>query len=332
MKKVSILVPIYNTAPYLSKCINSIINQTYENIEIVLINDGSTDNSLEICKQFQKIDKRIKIIDKQNSGQADSRFSGFLESSGDYIYCVDSDDYIERAAVEILVKGLEDNNCDIFYARFRLVDDNGKILSSTKKYKTSNLNNRFGIIADSLCADNIKASLCIKICKRKLWEKCYIPDVRNIRFNEDYFLTTLFAIESNCVGFTNDIIYNALQRTGSTCRSVKSDVLLTHDIYFPILLRKIEQVFHSNELLKFWYWGYAKNMYISLYIVASRTNNYQHYHAIYKLINTHSIYYSSKFISCIRSKSLLYKWFDILVRLPRLFYIVSKTISLKSRY
>lgn len=92
---ISIIVPIYNCEKYLEKCIKSLINQTYKDLEIILINDGSTDNSYEICKKYKKIDKRIKIINNNNKGVSYSRNQGIKIAKGDYITFVDADDYIE---------------------------------------------------------------------------------------------------------------------------------------------------------------------------------------------------------------------------------------------
>lgn len=328
MKKVSILVPIFNTGPYLHKCIDSICNQSYKDIEIILINDGSTDDSLYICEHFRKIDNRIKLINKQNTGQADSRYVGFLQSTGDYIYCVDSDDTIEHNAIEILVNGLERTNSDMFFARFRLIDENGEKLNTTKKYTISLLNDHDAIIADALGADNIKASLCIKICKRFLWQKCYNQEVRHLHFNEDYFLTILFSFETTSVGFSNEIIYNVLQRSGSTCRSVNKDILLAHDRYFPIIFKTIKNLSLAKSIQNLGYIGYAKNMYLSIFLVAIRVNIYSEFYKMYNLIERDSIFWTSDFKSSIRNSSFRYRILDIIIRKPYFFYLIAKLISL----
>ncbi len=100
---ISIIVPIYNAENYLTKCINSIINQTYKNIEIILVNDGSTDNSLKICKTFALNDKRIIIINQKNMGVSNARNAGINVAKGDYISFVDSDDTIENNYIQELI-------------------------------------------------------------------------------------------------------------------------------------------------------------------------------------------------------------------------------------
>ena len=111
--KVSIIVPVYNVENYLNRCIDSIINQTYKNLEIILVDDGSTDNSGKICDEYKKIDSRIKVIHKTNGGLADARNAGLKIYTGDYVCFVDSDDYVVSNAIEEYTKKAVYNNSDV---------------------------------------------------------------------------------------------------------------------------------------------------------------------------------------------------------------------------
>lgn len=108
-KLVSIIVPIYKVESYLHKCIDSIINQTYKNLEIILVDDGSPDNCGKICDEFAIKDTRIKVIHKQNGGLSDARNAGLNIATGDYLYFVDSDDWISPDAIEVLISYFESN-------------------------------------------------------------------------------------------------------------------------------------------------------------------------------------------------------------------------------
>ena len=101
---ISIIVPVYNVEKYLDKCIDSIINQTYKNIEIILIDDGSTDQSSAICDKYSKLDKSIKVIHKKNGGISDARNEGTKITTGSYLMFIDSDDYIDSNMIEELYK------------------------------------------------------------------------------------------------------------------------------------------------------------------------------------------------------------------------------------
>ena len=120
--KVSVIMPVYNVENYVERSIKSVINQTYKNIELVIINDGSTDNSLEICKKYAKIDDRIKLITQPNAGLSAACNTGMNNATGEYLCSVDSDDYIEINMIEKMVEAIERTQSDVcicdFYFQF----------------------------------------------------------------------------------------------------------------------------------------------------------------------------------------------------------------------
>lgn len=113
MNKISVIVPIYNVEKYLPTCLNSIINQTYKNLEILLINDGSSDNSGEICENYAKMDNRIHVFHKRNEGVSSARNLGIDLSVGDFISFVDPDDFLDLNLYEIVISNMEKYNADI---------------------------------------------------------------------------------------------------------------------------------------------------------------------------------------------------------------------------
>ena len=123
MIKLSIIIPVYNVEKYLEECLDSVSKQTLKDIEIICIDDGSTDNSLNILKEYSKKDKRIKIISKENGGQASARNLGIREAKGEYIAFIDSDDFIEDTMFEELYNKAEENNLDIAMCKIALYDN-----------------------------------------------------------------------------------------------------------------------------------------------------------------------------------------------------------------
>ena len=111
MSKISVIVPIYNAEAYLNRCLDSIINQTYSDLEIILINDGSTDNSLDICLEYASKDKRIVVYNQTNKGISKARNKGIELATGDYIGFVDSDDIISPRMYETLYNLMTDEKC-----------------------------------------------------------------------------------------------------------------------------------------------------------------------------------------------------------------------------
>ena len=127
MCEVSIVVPIYNVEKYLRRCFDSLINQTFTNIEIIALNNGSTDNSLNILKEYANRDKRIKIIDNNNLGVSEARNIGIKEAKGNYIVFIDSDDWIDKDMVEVLHNSIDSNFCDLVMCTYiREFEDHSK--------------------------------------------------------------------------------------------------------------------------------------------------------------------------------------------------------------
>lgn len=123
---ISIIVPVYNIEKYLDKCIDSIVNQTYQNLEIILIDDGSTDNSWKKCDEWAEKDKRIKVIHKENGGVSSARNVGLEIAKGKYIGFVDSDDYIEKSMYEIMYKEIKKSNIDLVICDYQRVSFENK--------------------------------------------------------------------------------------------------------------------------------------------------------------------------------------------------------------
>ena len=119
--KISVVVPVYNVEDYIEECISSIMNQTYDNLEIVLVDDGSTDQSSVICDNYSLIDSRIRVIHKKNGGLSDARNAGIQAMTGDYVCFVDSDDWIEPDMLESMMRLLEDSNAQIAEIGVRFV-------------------------------------------------------------------------------------------------------------------------------------------------------------------------------------------------------------------
>ncbi|HTO14253.1 MAG TPA: glycosyltransferase family 2 protein [Edaphocola sp.] len=115
---ISVVIPIYNVNTYLEKCVSSVISQSYKNLEIILVNDGSTDNSGEIAEDFAKNDKRIKVVHQENGGLSAARNTGLKHTSGDYVFYLDSDDYLASNALELLIGAAIKYNAEIVQANF----------------------------------------------------------------------------------------------------------------------------------------------------------------------------------------------------------------------
>lgn len=129
---VSIVVPVYNVENYLEKCVASIVNQTYQNIEVILVDDGSKDNSGKLCDELKKRDSRIKIIHKANGGLASARNAGYEKATGKYLMYTDSDDYLNYDIIEQCVSSIEKEDADLVIFGYNKIDESEKVLESRK--------------------------------------------------------------------------------------------------------------------------------------------------------------------------------------------------------
>lgn len=215
MPKISIIVPVYNVEEYLEICIDSILNQTFKDFELILVNDGSTDNSLKICKYYENIDNRIYIIDKKNGGLSSARNAGLDIAKGEYIGFVDSDDYIHPQMYELLYNQIIKNKADISMCDFKKVSEFNKKELSAKGI----LNNKIEILdnKESLFKLGEKDSVTYIVSWNKLYNKGLF---KNIRFKEgiihedEYIIHRLLYQAKNLV-YIKGRLYFYLQREGS---------------------------------------------------------------------------------------------------------------------
>ena len=193
MPKVSVIVPVYNTEKYLSRCIDSILAQTYTDFELILVNDGSTDNSGKICDEYAQKDKRIVVIHKENGGVSSARNKGIEKAKGEWIAFVDSDDYISETYLSDFPKN-DENDMEIC----GIVSFNGQSFISNQqgvKYSDKNLS----LFYEDLFSYRANTSPWAKIIKKEILKKNHICFDTNMRLAED----TLFIL--NLLNFINTI-------------------------------------------------------------------------------------------------------------------------------
>lgn len=217
--KVSVIVPIYNVENYVKKCVDSIINQTYDNIEIILINDGSTDNSKKIIDEAYGKRRNVFIYNKKNGGLSSARNYGLKKISGEYVMFVDSDDWIDIDCIDTLVKYIKKyKEPDIIEFGYRNVNDNGIINESN--FKFLNINEKNNILKEYFYGSNIIDIVCNKIYKRELFNN--IKFIEN-RIHEDYIITPQLLYGSNNICIIQDIFYNYYQRSNSITNCIYNE-------------------------------------------------------------------------------------------------------------
>lgn len=217
MVGVSIIVPIYNVERYLKKCLDSLVNQTMENIEIILVNDASPDNSDKIMAEYEKRYKNIRCIYlKENQCLGGARNEGIKIAEGKYLTFVDSDDYLELDYCEKLYHAGLEQDADMVYSVLKMVNENGDIIGERNTYPKDfngviDENKRKGFI-------NKGAYPCGKLFKRTVWQKNQIEFPRNLR-HEDAPTIPLFLMYAHSCVFVNNSAYYYLKRSDSILNS-----------------------------------------------------------------------------------------------------------------
>lgn len=207
---ISIIVPVYNVEKYLEKCVKSIIKQTYKNIEIILVDDGSKDNSGKICDELEKIDNRIKVIHKENGGLSDARNAGLKIATGKYIGFVDSDDYIKEDMFETLYKLNKENNSDISIVSYYEIYNERVI--SVRESKELEILNKIEAIKELLIDTKIQSYAWNKLFKKELFNNIEFPTNKNF---EDIATTLLLFEKANKIVLLEDPKYYYVRRDDS---------------------------------------------------------------------------------------------------------------------
>jgi len=255
MDKISIIIPIYNVEPYIKKCLDSVINQTYANLEIICVNDGSTDASGKICDEYAKKDSRVKVFHKINGGVSSAKNLGLKNITGKYVGFMDADDWIEPDMYEILHKSAQEKNVPIIIANYFKDTDAG----------STSMINKARIPDDVISTENmllfpLKRDYYMGFCGY-LWNKLFSSDIflsnglhfnEKINYAEDVLLYTEAIITGKYIGiYIDKPLYHYYQRVGSISHSesigAKVDILTVY--------KKVEKLLNENGYSDISYWA-----------------------------------------------------------------------------
>lgn len=215
---VSIIIPVYNTAEYLAPCLESLIAQTYRNIEIVLVNDGSTDSSLAICESYASRYPFIKVYSQENAGQGSARNLGISKCSGSYVMFVDSDDWVDREIVQKLYDDMKASDSSVSVCNYRRTYENQfdrhyKVEEKISPNQVIDLEQERGLL------NQISTFTCGKLIKKEIFDK-YSLAFQNHYFEDVAMMPVLFVLASR-ISFIDDALYYYRNRVGSTSNSEK---------------------------------------------------------------------------------------------------------------
>ena len=251
--KISIIVPIYNSEKYLKEAIESLIHQTLKEIEIILVNDGSTDNSQKICENYAKLDERIKLINKKNGGLSDARNVGLKNANGKYIMFLDSDDKFEEDSCEYMYNVIEETKSDYVIGNYIIIDNDGKKWEKPafdqEKYKYFKISN----------SDFEKSFF---VMNSTAWNKIYNTKFlveNNIKFDvpapeEDDYFTSLCYMNGKGAYYTSKVMY--LYR--NSILSISKECSLNYFKGINSAYKTIYDTFEKKNYINAYRYKYAK--------------------------------------------------------------------------
>ncbi|MFC2038924.1 glycosyltransferase family 2 protein [Chloroflexota bacterium] len=211
---ISVIVPVYNAKKFLNKSIESVINQSHKNIELILVNDGSTDSSELICNKYALADNRIKVISQNNSGPAAARNSGIRHATGDFVFFLDADDFIENNTLEILIAKYNEYQPDLVMSNFSKLENNGEIIKQSVSFHPDDGPFEYQI-KELLKADIVDyvrhflkhpSNHLISYCWARLYKLSIIKN-NGIFANEDMHLFEDFVFNLDYLKHTNKIVF-----------------------------------------------------------------------------------------------------------------------------
>lgn len=265
-KLISVIIPVYNVEKFLPACIDSAINQTYKNIEIILIDDGSPDKCPQICDEYAIKDSRIKVIHKENGGISSARNAGIEAANGEFIYFIDGDDFTDSQSLEILLQPIiEDSEVDISIGGFKRVfyTDNKENIDAPNLYDNTSIN--YVEVKDYKMLFHIDLWMVVwgKLIKKQLFNDLCFPEGK---IHEDEFVAYKLCDKSKKIIFCDKILYNYVKRGDSITQKISSRGVENRIEAF------IEAIhyFHSknNKYCQFYYGRRLSNYMIKIYDIS----------------------------------------------------------------
>lgn len=218
MPTLSVILPVYNVESYLRKCVDSILNQTYKDFELIIVDDGSTDQSSNICDMYET-HPLVTVIHRKNGGLSAARNTGIAVAKGEYITFCDSDDWIDSEMYSQMMRSIKKDNSDIVVCGHRVVSESGKVLEevTTEDMVLDGKTATKYILEDK----SIQSFAWNKIYRKELFKEIRYPENR---IYEDTACTYLLFYESHQVSLLHNVYYNYLRRANSICLSANKDV------------------------------------------------------------------------------------------------------------
>lgn len=266
-KKISVIVPVYNVEDYIYKCINSILENKYSLLEVILVDDGSTDNSGAICDHFASRDSRVSVIHKKNGGLSSARNAGIEQATGDYISFIDSDDFIDRNMFTIMVEKIEKNDADIIQCGVYQINENDVI---STRYQTGDwISQGDQILEDFFVNQKIPVMVWNKLFRKEVIRDIRFPEGKN---NEDnIFMVDILPNVRKMLSISKQMYYYLMRSnsiTGASFNPKKFDSIYA----YKYMIKQIDEKY-KKYIPYINYWRCKNSIYLWNLINSSSLSN-----------------------------------------------------------
>lgn len=256
MKRLSIIIPVYNAQNYLEECLQSIVRNEYEDLEVIIVNDGSKDNSLEICNRFKNSDSRIQIIDKKNTGVSDSRNVGIRASKGQYIMFLDADDFFEFDTFTIIIEDIMKDRYDfIAYSYYTFKE---KEVKKAELFDIDKECSNLQVIREYMLASSALNTCWGKLFRAEVIKENQITFQADLKIGEDFVFVAEYFMQIKSAIIKNIPIINYRQHGESAMRKYDFSTRIWYTDYLFRFNKKCVETLHDEELTKKMYVYYLR--------------------------------------------------------------------------
>lgn len=335
---ISVIMPIYNGERYIEKSISDILNQPYENIELILVNDGSTDSSSNICSKFKSIDQRVKLINKKNEGICSARNDGLKIAKGDYISFIDQDDIIDKNIYNILSCGAcRKSDLVVSGKLMEVIDENGTVIGKSEfRYQDEVVNNTDKLLEKIFNVTNDGSLLHIWNClySKKIIDKYDLQFDSRFKFGlEDTLFNIVYSLHCKTIDYIDGIIYTYFNRKNIST-STKANIHYLDDFsnFCDVMFESIKKITNKNATV--YATAYAYRLGYNLYNKCNSNLSTSKKKQLEEVFN--SVYYNTgeKYISKNAVKSFATKMYINLINwsiLKGQFKMANCIIKMKTR-
>ncbi|WP_096156439.1 glycosyltransferase family 2 protein [Bacillus sp. FJAT-45066] len=269
----SILIPVYNVEKFLSQCIDSILEQTYQNFEVVLINDGSTDSSGFICSKYAEADKRIKVFNQENQGLLMSRRNAISKATGEYLLFLDSDDYWNNNLLEMVYSAIIKFNCDLVIFKYSRVSEKNLFIKEAHSVFHNEAifdeNNKEELFREILSSSELNNLVC-KVVKHSIMDEIDYRPFKGISSGEDLLQSVPLIVNSNKIVYLDKSLYNYRITSGSITTTVNKRFFKDVTIVRETVLTYLKKQKYDNEANNILFYNYYLEIIINYFYVIAK--------------------------------------------------------------